>query len=649
MPIDPNIPLATVVPQVPVHIVDPLEQMGRVLTLGGLMQQRQIRDIELQTNQLALEQARRNALYDQNLANLLSKYRAPGATAPAAVPVTPGAVGQYPEPNLMRPAGPEGRMPALIAPVTPVGAGADVANLLAPPQPPITTMPAAPIAPPQQPGTTTGTPLAGGGTILPSMEDPFAGLPSTAELMQAGGPRGLALAKEFQALREQHYKATTEANVAQQGRLDRLASYMSTAHDETSKNAAVMQAASGPDPLLTPDQARQLINTPYNKEELDRYQTAALKAKERLEEDRAQKNQLFLDREHQHQIDMMGPQERKVTAEAAGQVLDTQAKQRMNDGSVLAAEFARADQIKDPVEAQAIRDQALNRLTTLDSKTFFMGAQSADEIRKRLLNPDQYFSNQRANLQLLNEAVRTNLDKRKFDLEHGPNTVESLVQQVYAHPDSAKDVPANLRAAVIERFRNEFNIPFPTPLEGTSLQQETAAKTALADVQWLRNAMQNPQIRDNLGPLLGNLQNVEQATGLATGLTNPQQAQEFRTRMRSMITDQAAAMRMRLNPKAIDDLQKGSGSVKMNADQLTGAFDAVEGEMKNKLDGFERQRFGGQKRPDDIRYPGAAVPANVESALKGATPGYHHRTEDNSWYFVDPSGKISRSSAPPGQ
>src|SRR5215831_18601361 len=146
MPVDPNIPLSTVVPQVPVHIVDPLEQMGRVLTLGGLMQQRSLRDIELQTEQLALEQARRNALYDQNLADLLQKYRTSGTTAPAAVPVTPGAGVQNPEPNLTRPAGPEGRAPVLTAPITPVGAGADVANLLAP-LAPLTAPLTAPVTP----------------------------------------------------------------------------------------------------------------------------------------------------------------------------------------------------------------------------------------------------------------------------------------------------------------------------------------------------------------------------------------------------------------------------------------------------------------------------------------------------------------------
>ena len=205
---------------------------------------------------------------------------------------------------------------------------------------------------------------------------------------------------------------------------------------------------------------------------------------------------------------------------------------------------------------------------------------------------------------------------------------------------------------MIQVFTDKYKLPFPTPLAGAAKQQETAAQNTLRDVDWIRNALKNPNIANNIGPILGRLQNVEQATGEATGLTgaDAQMAQEFRTRMRMMLANEAGAMHARINPKMMDSLAKGSGSITMGPEMLSGALSGVEGSVNNTLTGFERQRFGGQTRPPEARgaapSPAQTVTPAVKNALSGAERGKMHKLSDGSWWIVNTDGSVAPAPAP---
>ena len=85
-----------------------------------------------------------------------------------------------------------------------------------------------------------------------------------------------------------------------------------------------------------------------------------------------------------------------------------------------------------------------------------------------------------------------------------------------------------------------------------------------------------------------------------------------------MLANEAGnAMHARINPNTLNDLANSSGlRVNMDAKMLSGALDGVEGFANNKLNGAERQRFGGQMRPPEARGiapPPAALPPPPKS------------------------------------
>jgi hypothetical protein len=569
--INPNIALATRAPDIQIQVPQPLQQMAQVLTLRDLMQRGQLGQIQTQSAQLELEQARQMMRERQALSGYLG-----GLTNPQPVAAAPTAT--------------DGTTTA-----TATGAPATAAT-----------------------GATAATPATGGG--LPEID--------YGRIFQIAPNLGPAFLKNLHEIRKSAYEESEQGLKVQQAKIDAMATLASGATDDTTKVPVIAKAyQNGYIDQATRD---HLLQTPYNADEWRNFQTQAETATQRIADIREQKRLDWEAQRQKHEAAMYPSQEQKATVE-------TDVAQANRDASVLAAAAARSP---DALQAE---------LANLPPKRagLFLDAKTPAEIMTRASNPEQYLANQRANEQILISAANAAREKQKFDMMYGPNTVESLVQQVYAHPDSAKDVPADMRAAVIGRFRQQFGIPFPTPLEGASLQQEGAAKSTQADIDWIRNALQNPNIAKNVGPLMGNIGNIEQALGTATGLTgaDAQQAQEFRTRMRMMLANEAGAMRARINPKVMDDLASSSGRVNMDADMLKGALDGVEGYTKNKLDTFERQRFGGQMRPPSARNPAMAVPANVSEALKGASIGKHQLSDGSIWQ-VNADGSITPANAP---
>lgn len=109
MAIDPSIALSYQPPQIQVQMPQPLQQFGQILTLGNLMQQRQLLPIELQTKQLQLDQLRiemeERRQFAADLAGQYGSDATQGTTAaplpaltgqPPAVSAGPALVGQPP-------------------------------------------------------------------------------------------------------------------------------------------------------------------------------------------------------------------------------------------------------------------------------------------------------------------------------------------------------------------------------------------------------------------------------------------------------------------------------------------------------------------------------------------------------------------------
>ncbi len=208
-------------------------------------------------------------------------------------------------------------------------------------------------------------------------------------------------------------------------------------------------------------------------------------------------------------------------------------------------------------------------------------------------------------------------------MKYGPGTQEYWVDQIAHNPDSIKEMPAELRSVVGQKFKQATGLPLPTPLTGPTKQSETAARNALDSTQFVRKAMQNPEIAANIGPIMGRLGNMEQSTGVATGLSPAAAAaaQELRTRMRYLVLQEGkAVLGGRMPQQLMEQLEQSSPNVKMDHGLLTGALNGVEENARVVMDNADKQRFGGQMRSRQMRgIGGPPLPNGGGGAIDAAT------------------------------
>lgn len=199
-----------------------------------------------------------------------------------------------------------------------------------------------------------------------------------------------------------------------------------------------------------------------------------------------------------------------------------------------------------------------------------------------------------------NLALRT----KENEMKYGAGTADFWAHQLQDNPDSVKELPAELRSAVGKKFTESTGLPLPTPLAGQALTAENGARNALDNINFIRKAIQNPEVRAQLGPLMGRLGDVEQHVGTAVGLSPEAEAlgQELRTRMRYFqLQEGKALLGGRPNAKLMETLSGASANPKMDAGILEGALKGAEGSAQEILDNNDKQRFGGKMRSREMR------------------------------------------------
>jgi len=211
-------------------------------------------------------------------------------------------------------------------------------------------------------------------------------------------------------------------------------------------------------------------------------------------------------------------------------------------------------------------------------------------------------------------------------------------------------MPEKLRGMVGQGLQQKYNLPLPTALDAAGKQQETAGRSSLDNIAYVRQAIQNPEIAAQIGPILGRLGNVEMHVGTAVGLSPQaeQLAQELRTRMRYFIFQEGkGVMGGRLPISMMKALEESSPSVKMDANMLKGALNGAEGAAQTSLNNLEKQRWGGRMRtPSGGAAAPSGVPANVQRALKGAERGKIHQLSDGTTWMVNQDGSITPATPP---
>lgn len=285
-----------------------------------------------------------------------------------------------------------------------------------------------------------------------------------------------------------------------------------------------------------------------------------------------------------------------------------------------AEEQAKADQITRETYAREHPDDQSAQQAALTSQ------QRLDKVQK-----DRAFSEELRS-HLSNEATakitaavaqgRLAQEQMVNGMKYGPGTTEYWVKQLQENPDSIKEMPAELRSKVGQGFTQGTGLPLPTPLGESAKTQETAARNALDGASFITEVMKNPEIRKQLGPIMGRLQNVEQSIGAAVGLSPEatKLAQELRTRMRYFVFQEGkAVLGGRLPQQLMKQLEESSSSVKMEPAMLEGALSGAVGNARSILDNTDRQRFGGKMRSREQRGQGTAKTTVTMVAPDGKT------------------------------
>ncbi len=196
------------------------------------------------------------------------------------------------------------------------------------------------------------------------------------------------------------------------------------------------------------------------------------------------------------------------------------------------------------------------------------------------------------------------LEAKKFAAQFGGDAVKGWAASIADNPDAAGSVPANLRSSVQQEFTKTTGLPFPKPLTGSALDQERAARNALDGIDFINQALKNPEIQSRLGPIMGRLGNAEQDFGSTAGLSPEaaKLAQELRTRMRYFVFQEGkAVLGGRLPQKLMDALESSSANVHMDAPTLAGAIQGAKDNALSVMDNSDKQRFGGKMRPREQR------------------------------------------------
>jgi hypothetical protein len=284
---------------------------------------------------------------------------------------------------------------------------------------------------------------------------------------------------------------------------------------------------------------------------------------------------------------------------------------------------------------------------------------TSDEMGQALQKFKTYDTNPEALQALLTARSTENFVKLlsigQTQAETGPEAVQGWVDTLKQNPDAVSDLPPKLRGQVQREFNSQTGLPLPVKASAQNVTSETAARNALDGIDFIRTALKNPEIKANLGPILGRLGQIEQTFGSAPNLS-PQAAalaQELRTRMRYFVFQEGkAVLGGRLPQNLMSELESSSPSPKMSPSLLEGALNGAEGNAQEIIQNVDRQRFGGKYRTPEQRGDtttggaprgaagGGGIPPKPASIPPNAIT--HYYPPDNTFYFSIDGGKTWR-------
>lgn len=297
----------------------------------------------------------------------------------------------------------------------------------------------------------------------------------------------------------------------------------------------------------------------------------------------------------------------------------------------------------DATKRQAMIDEAPHGVAKL-----FEG-KTTDQIRTMGQNDEQQVQQQdklremsqkdtditTAKGRLMVEQGRLALEKAKQDKEMGPKSTQVWIDTLKKNPDAVSEIPPLLKNGVAEGFQQQTGLPMPKAASQNSQNVEISAHNALSNASYILKAIEDPDIRARLGPILGRLGETEQKVGETFGLPadKAQKAQELRTRLRYFVFQESKALLGgRLPQQLVEQLKGSSADVHMNEAMFKGALKGAVDTAKTNLDNVDAERFGGSAaRPRVLR----GVDPEPGSTLVNPTTKHRIATDNGGKSYYD--------------
>jgi hypothetical protein len=245
--------------------------------------------------------------------------------------------------------------------------------------------------------------------------------------------------------------------------------------------------------------------------------------------------------------------------------------------------------------AQAVPEEAIAKATAADPN--LLSPAEREKANEALIT--QKYEKGRLGVEQQNASINA----KKFDMEFGPGTVESLAHQVLDNPDASARVPAALIPAVTKSLHDR-GYTFPKPAQGTSVTQEQAARNTFSALDDVQRLLADPEVATRRGAILGRVGEAEQDIGATAGMTpeGAKKAQDLRTTLRYLFTQELKAnLSGRPAERLAQTLQTASPSANMSDPLIQGAMKAVKDSAGRITDAVDAERFGGKARPRTLR------------------------------------------------
>lgn len=607
--LDPRIALAVQVPQVTTQPLSATQLLGQGLSLQDMM-------LRGQMTQLQLEQAREQWRQQQALNQLIQQaYQTPAAqtTTASAVPAAPATT---PAPAPLTPVPlPTGQPFATPTIPQPTGTLADIMNA-PPPAPapaPATAQAAAPVA---------GRPT---GEIQMPQE---AHTPDFQAWMKAAPMVAPQAIENYVKVVKGQYDLANAQFTQKENTLKRAAGLANGIVDEPTKFQAVATAYN--EGLVSAPERDRLMQVPFNDPIWKSWQQAAMTGAEGAANARAELEEHRKQLEENRKQALFPSELSEKQAQAATAATKAQQDQMAADAQALAAAAGQG-----PAQLEAARQQL-----GPERAAPFAGLTTSRDILNRALTPEQLTTTTETRIQHKIENLRENQtaeqNRQKFNLEYGPGSVDSLVEQVYRNPDTAdKLVSQTMRPAVQAAFQKKYGIPYPEPLVGDQKSRETADKSTVTAANTILRNLDDPEVNANFGLIMGKLRDLQLKYGTKLDLSPAaaQKAAETRTAMRLLLAQEPGELGARLSKSTMDALQTGLLKPDINIDLLKGALQGVKNTGLQRLDAFDESRFGaGHARSRAVRglEPTAEQQQTILGDKRGA--GVYNGNDGSRWY-----------------